>query len=114
MRGESREMTVLFADIRDFTSISENLTPRDLKDLMNTYFTKMTVCIQDKRGTVDKYIGDAIMAFWGAPVRDASHARHALECGLEMQKALRELDPVFAKKRLAARCTSAWASTAAR
>ncbi len=99
MHGQSLEMTVLFADIRDFTSISENRKPRDLKDLINTYFTKMTVCIQDKRGTVDKYIGDAIMAFWGAPVRDANHARRALECGLAMQKALRELDPVFAKKR---------------
>ncbi len=99
MHGQSLEMTVLFADIRDFTSISENRKPRDLKDLINTYFTKMTVCIQDKRGTVDKYIGDEIMAFWGAPVRDAKHARRALECGLAMQKALRELDPVFAKKR---------------
>ncbi len=99
MHGQSLEMTVLFADIRDFTSISEKRKPRDLKDLINTYFTKMTVCIQDKRGTVDKYIGDAIMAFWGAPVRDADHARRAVECGLAMQKALRELHPVFAKKR---------------
>ena len=98
MQGESLEMTVLFADIRDFTAISENRKPRDLKDLINTHFTKMTRCIQDKRGTVDKYIGDAIMAFWGAPVRDADHARRALECGLAMQKALRELDPVFAQK----------------
>jgi adenylate cyclase len=98
MHGQSLEMTVLFADIRDFTSISEKRKPRDLKDLINTYFTKMTVCIQDKRGTVDKYIGDAIMAFWGAPVRDADHARRAVECGLAMQKALRELHPVFAKK----------------
>ena len=98
MRGESREMTVLFSDIRDFTSISESLTPERLKDLINTYLTRMTLCIQDKRGTVDKYIGDAIMAFWGAPVPDARHARHALECGLEMQEALRTLDPVFAKK----------------
>ena len=81
MHGQSLDMTVLFADIRDFTSISENRKPRDLKDLINTYFTKMTACIQDKRGTVDKYIGDAIMAFWGAPVRDTSHARRALECG---------------------------------
>jgi len=99
MRGQSLDMTVLFADIRDFTSIAETRTPQDLKDLINTYFTRMTVCIQDKRGTVDKYIGDAIMAFWGAPVRDADHARRALECGLAMQKALRELDPLFAKRR---------------
>ncbi len=99
MHGQSLDMTVLFADIRDFTSIAEARTPQDLKDLINTYFTRMTVCIQDKRGTVDKYIGDAIMAFWGAPVHDTDHARHALECGLAMQKALRELDPLFAKKR---------------
>ena len=99
MHGQSLDMTVLFADIRDFTSIAETRTPQDLKDLINTYFTRMTICIQDKRGTVDKYIGDAIMAFWGAPVRDADHARRALECGLAMQKALRELDPLFAEKR---------------
>jgi adenylate cyclase len=99
MHGQSLDMTVLFADIRDFTSIAETRTPQDLKDLINTYFTSMTICIQDKRGIVDKYIGDAIMAFWGAPVLDADHARHALECSLAMQKALRELDPLFAKKR---------------
>jgi len=99
MHGQSLDMTVLFADIRDFTSIAETRTPQDLKDLINTYFTRMTACIQDKRGTVDKYIGDAIMAFWGAPVRDADHARRALECAVAMQKALRELDPLFAKKR---------------
>jgi len=98
MHGQNRDMTVLFADIRDFTSIAETRTPQDLKDMINTYFTRMTVCIQDKRGTVDKYIGDAIMAFWGAPVRDSDHARRALECGLAMQKALRELDPLFAEK----------------
>jgi adenylate cyclase len=98
MHGQSVDMTVLFADIRDFTSIAETRTPQDLKDLINTFFTRMTVCIQDKRGIVDKYIGDAIMAFWGAPIRDAEHARHALECSLAMQKALRELDPLFARK----------------
>ena len=98
MRGESREMTVLFSDIRDFTSISEGLTPESLKDLINTYFTRMTLRIQERRGTVDKYIGDAIMAFWGAPVADAKQARHAVECGLEMQKALRTLNQVFVKK----------------
>jgi adenylate cyclase len=98
MHGQSLDMTVLFADIRNFTSIAETRTPQDLKDLINAYFTRMTICIQDKRGTVDKFVGDAIMAFWGAPVRDAEHARRALECSLEMQKALRELDPLFATK----------------
>ncbi len=98
MRGESREMTVLFSDVRGFTSISEGLTPEGLKDLMNTYLTEMTESIQKRRGTVDKYIGDAIMAFWGAPVPDGKHAKHALQCALDMQKAVRGLDPVFAKK----------------
>jgi adenylate cyclase len=98
MSGKSCEMTVLFSDIRDFTSISEGLTPARLKDLINTYLTEMTKIVQEQRGTVDKYIGDAIMAFWGAPVPDAKHATHALECGLAMQKALRTLDPAFVKK----------------
>ncbi|MDH5245682.1 MAG: adenylate/guanylate cyclase domain-containing protein, partial [Betaproteobacteria bacterium] len=98
MRGESREMTVLFADVRDFTSISESLTPEGLKDLMNTYLTEMTVSIQKRLGTVDKYIGDAIMAFWGAPIPDSKHVKHAVQCALDMQKAVRRLDPIFAKK----------------
>src|SRR5262249_39100384 len=84
--------------VRDFTSISETLTPEGLKDLMNTYLTKMTITIQNTRGTVDKYIGDAIMAFWGAPVSDDRHAKHALLCSLDMQKAVRALDPIFAEK----------------
>jgi adenylate cyclase len=98
MRGESREMTVLFSDVRDFTSISEGLTPEGLKDLMNTYLTAMTETVQQKRGTIDKYIGDAIMAFWGAPVTDPEHATHALESAIAMQKSLRELDAPFAKR----------------
>jgi adenylate cyclase len=98
MKGESREMTVLFSDVRDFTSISEGLTPEGLKDLMNTYLTAMTEKVQEKRGTIDKYIGDAIMAFWGAPVPDADHATHALETAMAMQKELRNLDEPFAKR----------------
>ena len=98
MRGESREMTVLFSDVRDFTSISEGLSPEGLKDLMNAYLTAMTEKVQAKRGTIDKYIGDAIMAFWGAPVPDKDHALHALESAIEMQKGLRELDAPFAKR----------------
>ncbi|HEX4944863.1 MAG TPA: adenylate/guanylate cyclase domain-containing protein [Usitatibacteraceae bacterium] len=98
MKGESREMTVLFSDIRDFTSISEGLTPENLKELMNTYLTAMTEEVQEKRGTIDKYIGDAIMAFWGAPLADPDHATHALETGIAMQKGLRGLDAPFAKR----------------
>ena len=97
MRGESREMTVLFSDVRDFTSISEGLSPEGLRDMMNAYLTEMTEVIQHSRGTIDKYIGDAIMAFWGAPLTDQEHAIHGVEAALAMQKRIRGLDPQFAK-----------------
>jgi len=98
MRGESREMTVLFSDVRDFTSISEGLTPEGLKDMMNAYLTEMTEVIQEKRGTIDKYIGDAIMSFWGAPLNDPEHAIHGVDAALAMQKRIRSLDPDFVKR----------------
>src|SRR3569832_1400455 len=74
MAGESRDMTVFFSDVRDFTSISEGLPAHELRDLMNAYLSEMTEAIQETRGTIDKYIGDAIMAFWGAPLHDEQHA----------------------------------------
>ena len=98
MRGESRNMTVLFSDVRDFTSISEGLPPEGLKDMMNAYLSEMTEVIQEKRGTIDKYIGDAIMAFWGAPVSDAEHAAHAVDAALAMQKRIRGLDAEFVRR----------------
>ncbi len=67
LEGESRELTVLFSDVRDFTSISEGLSATELAALMNAYLTSMTRLIHKHRGTIDKYMGDAIMAFWGAP-----------------------------------------------
>ncbi len=98
MRGESREMTVLFSDVRNFTSISEGLTPEGLKDMMNTYLTAMTEEIQISRGTIDKYIGDAIMAFWGAPLNDPEHATQGLKAALAMQRRIRGLDAEFVKR----------------
>ncbi len=98
MRGESREMTVLFSDVRDFTSISEGLSPEGLTEMMNAYLTEMTEVIQSSRGTIDKYIGDAIMSFWGAPLQDSEHAAHGVEAALLMQKRIRALDNDFAKK----------------
>jgi len=98
MRGESRDMTVLFSDVRDFTSISEGLSASDLAELMNAYLSEMTEAIQQTRGTIDKYIGDAIMAFWGAPLHDEQHAIHAVEAALAMQKGIRRLDTPFAKR----------------
>ena len=88
LEGESREMTVLFSDIRDFTTHSERLTPRDLSALLNDYLSSMTSAIHAGRGTVDKYVGDAIMAFWGAPVANAAHAADAVRAALAMQRAM--------------------------
>ena len=98
MRGESRVMTVLFSDVRDFTSISEGLTASGLKELMNAYLTEMTEVIQQEHGTIDKYIGDAIMAFWGAPLADPAHAAHGVESALAMQKRIRAMDGEFLKR----------------
>ncbi|MFZ5775842.1 MAG: CHASE2 domain-containing protein [Thermodesulfobacteriota bacterium] len=82
--GETRELSVLFADIRGFTTLSESLTAGELKKLLNRYFTPMTRIIFETRGTIDKYVGDMIMAFWGAPVVDEQHAVHAIEAALRM------------------------------
>ncbi|WP_271274290.1 CHASE2 domain-containing protein [Aliamphritea hakodatensis] len=92
LSGESREMTVFFSDIRDFTSLSEQLSPQQLTRMMNIYLTSMTAKIHQRRGTVDKYIGDAVMAFWGAPLEDASHARHSLQAAMDMLAVLPELN----------------------
>lgn len=98
LHGEDRNMSVLFADIRDFTTISENLTAAQLVDMLNAYFTPMTEIIFHHRGTIDKYVGDLIMAFWGAPLKDRHHARHAIESALEMQKQLRALNQAATNK----------------
>jgi adenylate cyclase len=95
LEGESRELTVLFSDVRDFTSISEGLSATELSALMNAYLTAMTGLIHKHRGTIDKYMGDAIMAFWGAPVREADHARHALLSAMDMQSDLARLEDDF-------------------
>ncbi len=93
--GESREMTVLFADIRSFTSISEALTANDLKVMLNRFFTPMTRIIFDHRGTIDKYVGDMVMAFWGAPLEDKQHAVHAVTAALAMLREVERLKPEF-------------------
>lgn len=98
MTSESREMTVLFSDVRGFTGIAESLRPRELSQLMNEFLTPMTKVIHRHRGTIDKYIGDAIMAFWGAPLDDADHARNAMIAAVEMQGALQALNPEFKKR----------------
>ncbi len=92
MAGRKAELTVLFSDIRGFTTISEGLEPNELATLMNQYLGAMTLVVRKHRGTLDKYIGDAIMAFWGAPVDDPEHAKNAVRTGLEMHVALHELN----------------------
>ena len=98
LKGESREMTVLFSDIRGFTTISEGLDPEQLTLLMNEFLTPLTKVIHEQRGTIDKYMGDAIMAFWGAPLKDKNHAQHALNAAIKMVEALKPLNVKFAEK----------------
>lgn len=89
--GEKRNMTIFFSDIRGFTPISEQLKPEELVHLLNEYLTEMTSLIIKDQGLVDKYMGDAIMAFWGAPLDLPNHAEIACSTSLEMIDKLREL-----------------------
>jgi adenylate cyclase len=98
LQGESREMTVLFSDVRGFTQISEGLDPQQLTQMMNEFLTPMTQIIHSNRGTIDKYMGDAIMAFWGAPLRDKNHAQHALNAALAMNAAMKDISAKFMAK----------------
>ncbi len=98
MEGQSREMTVLFSDIRGFTNFSEKLPPTELAEVLNAYLSTMTRIVQQHQGTIDKYIGDAIMAFWNAPVDLSDHAARAVATALDMQAALPQLNREFAAR----------------
>lgn len=98
VEGESRELSVLFCDIRSFTTISESLAADELKKLLNHFFTPMTRIIFEKRGTIDKYVGDMIMAFWGAPVHDPGHRQQAVEAALSMLDQLEQMQPEFTER----------------
>jgi adenylate cyclase len=91
--GEKRPMSVYFSDIAGFTTISEGLPPERLVALLNDYLTEMTDLVLQHGGVVDKYIGDAVMAFWGAPLPDKDHARKAVMCAIAMRKRCDELRP---------------------
>ncbi|MBL4572483.1 MAG: adenylate/guanylate cyclase domain-containing protein [Gammaproteobacteria bacterium] len=93
--GESKDLSVLFADIRNFTSISEALSATELKKLMNDFFTPITKIIFENNGTIDKYVGDMVMAFWGAPLEDLNHRENAIRGALLMLEKVDELRPVF-------------------
>jgi adenylate cyclase len=100
MRSENRELTMLFADVRGFTRIAEGMNPEVLREFINDYLTAMTDVIHRHGGTVDKYIGDAIMAFWGAPLSDPDHAEHAIAAAMEMLQEAKRLSAMFERKGL--------------
>lgn len=97
---ETRVVTILFSDIRHFTDITEKSSVNDITNLLNRFFNPMTEIITKHQGTVDKYIGDMIMAFWGAPLEDPLQKSHTLDAALEMQKKAGELRVEFAKLNL--------------
>ncbi len=100
LEGEAREMTIMFCDIRDFTTLSESLEPTQVVALLNRVFTPLTRVICDHRGTIDKYLGDGVMAFWGAPARDPAHAGNAVRAALAMQRRLEDLRGELAREGL--------------
>jgi adenylate cyclase len=90
VRGQSKVITLLFSDIRGFTTLSESRRPEEVVEILNRYFSKQVDVIFRHGGTVDKFIGDAIMAFWGAPVDDPRHAQNAVKAALEMGRVVDE------------------------
>jgi adenylate cyclase len=90
--GEEREVTVLFSDLRNFTGMSEALPPQEMIGILNHYFTRMSAIVEKHGGVVDKYVGDALMALFGAPVAKDGDADRALKTALEMTAALDELN----------------------
>jgi len=95
--GEKKELTVFFSDVRDFTTMSESMSPEKLCELMNLYFTPMTKIVLDSKGVLDKFIGDAIMAFWGAPLEVPNTADVACEASINMLYVLDRLRVDFPK-----------------
>jgi adenylate cyclase len=91
--GERRGMSVYFSDIAGFTSFSESMEPEALVALLNDYLTHMTDLVLEHGGVVDKYIGDAVMAFWGAPIPNDDHAAAAVRCAIAMRDRCAELRP---------------------
>jgi adenylate cyclase len=92
MKAVNKELTVMFCDMRGFTNLSEKMEPTALQALLNNLFSRLTEIIQANRGTTDKYMGDCVMAFWGAPVDTPNHAQLAIKASLEMCEAVRKLN----------------------
>ncbi len=92
LSGEERELSIMFTDLRGFTSISEKLLPQEIVALLNSYFTPMTALVRTNEGTLDKFIGDAIMAFWNAPVLIENHSEKAVHTAINMLEKLEEIN----------------------
>jgi adenylate cyclase len=92
MKAASKELTVMFCDMRGFTKMSEKMEPTKLQELLNGVFTRLTGIIRTNRGTIDKYMGDCVMAFWGAPVETPNHAELAVQSAIQMSRAVHEIN----------------------
>lgn len=92
MKATNRELTVMFCDMRGFTKMSEHMEPTQLQELLTGVFSQLTSLIRANRGTIDKYMGDCVMAFWGAPVETPEHAHLAVKSAMEMAHAVREIN----------------------
>ncbi len=95
MESESREMTVLFCDLHNFTSSSEHLSPHQVSGMLNTYLTEMSKILYSCNATIDKFIGDAVMTFWGAPLPQEDHAQLSILAGFKMQDVIKQLETEF-------------------
>jgi adenylate cyclase len=100
--GEQRVLTLMFCDVRNFTSISERLTATELTHFINDLLSPLTEIILDRRGTIDKYMGDAIMAFWNAPLDDPDHKSHACSAAIAMAKKMEELNEQWQQEAISA------------
>jgi adenylate cyclase len=98
LEGEEKEITILFSDIRGFTTLSERLTPSQVTQLLHDYFTPVTQIIIDNHGTHDKFLGDAVMCFWNAPLDVANHEKHAIKAALEIIQLLPEINKEFEER----------------
>jgi adenylate cyclase len=98
IESQNRRLTILFADVRGFTRIAEAMEPHALREYLNRFLTRMTEVVHRHEGTVDKYMGDAIMAFWGAPIDDPRQEDHAVAAAVEMQEAVTKLNEDFEQR----------------